>query len=113
MNEDATRSGTDPSIRSPLEELEVAVAGAGPVGPRRVRGQDCLVRQGPGPARYSRAAVIHARTLESSRHEEAVRPLVQGSARSQFAPLPMRRSWLVSRCGFALRRAWSRSGGGR
>ena len=68
-NEPAIRTA-GPKARSVPDEVEVAVVGAGPVG---LTIATLLVAYGirivvfdrsPGPARYSRAAVVHARTLE-------------------------------------------------
>ena len=70
-NEDATRGIADPSIRSLPEEIEVAVVGAGPVGLTMATilaaygVRTAVFDRAAGPARYSRAAVIHARTLET------------------------------------------------
>src|SRR5215210_1655100 len=69
-NEHATRTSgiTD---RSLTEEVEVAVVGAGPTGLTLAGmlsgyGIQTTVRDGAaGPARHSRAAVVHARTLET------------------------------------------------
>jgi 2-polyprenyl-6-methoxyphenol hydroxylase-like FAD-dependent oxidoreductase len=69
-NEDATRtSGT--IDRSLTEEVEVAVVGAGPTGltlAGMLSGygiQTAVLDGAAGPARHSRAAVVHARTLET------------------------------------------------
>jgi 2-polyprenyl-6-methoxyphenol hydroxylase-like FAD-dependent oxidoreductase len=69
-NEHATRtSGT--TDRSPTEEVEVAVVGAGPTGLTlavMLSGygiQTAVLDGAAGPARHSRAAVVHARTLET------------------------------------------------
>jgi 2-polyprenyl-6-methoxyphenol hydroxylase-like FAD-dependent oxidoreductase len=68
-NEHATRtSGT--TDRSPTEEVEVAVIGYGPTGLALAvmlsgYGIRTAVLDGAaGPARHSRTAVVHARTLE-------------------------------------------------
>src|SRR5918995_1914 len=69
-NEHATRmSGT--TDRSPTEEVEVAVVGAGPTGLALAvmlssYGIQTAVLEGAaGPAPHTRAAVVHARTLET------------------------------------------------
>ena len=69
-NEHATRmSGT--TDRSPTEEVEVAVVGAGPTGlalAGMLSGygiRTAVLDGAAGPARHSRAAVVHARTLET------------------------------------------------
>ena len=69
-NEHATRmSGT--TDRSPTEEVEVAVVGAGPTGLAlavMLSGygiQTAVLDGAAGPAHHSRAAVVHARTLET------------------------------------------------
>jgi 2-polyprenyl-6-methoxyphenol hydroxylase-like FAD-dependent oxidoreductase len=69
-NEHATRtSGT--TDQSPTEEVEVAVVGTGPTGltlAGMLSGygiRTAVLDGAAGPARHSRAAVVHARTLET------------------------------------------------
>jgi 2-polyprenyl-6-methoxyphenol hydroxylase-like FAD-dependent oxidoreductase len=70
-NEEARNSTEGPSVPPLPEEIEVAVVGAGPVGLTMATilaaygVRTALFDRAAGPARYSRAAVIHARTLET------------------------------------------------
>ena len=60
-----------PTLRSIPSEVEVAIVGAGPVGLTMATMlsaygvRTAVFDRAAGPARYSRAAVIHARTLET------------------------------------------------
>src|SRR5215213_1343685 len=69
-NEDATRT-SHTTDRSLPDEVEVAVVGAGPTGltlAGMLSGygiQTAVLDGAAGPARHSRAAVVHARTLET------------------------------------------------
>src|SRR5215217_8394213 len=83
MNEDATRtSGT--ADRSMPDEVEVAVVGAGPTGltlAGMLSGygiQTAVLDGAAGPAPHSRAAVVHARTLETLAPLGVVDEMVRG-----------------------------------
>src|SRR5919112_1529247 len=83
MSDDATRpSGT--ADRSMPDEVEVAVVGAGPTGltlAGMLSGygiQTAVLDGAAGPARHSRAAVLHARTLETLEPLDVVGEMLGG-----------------------------------
>src|SRR5919112_2692496 len=83
MSEDATRtSGT--ADRSMPDEVEVAVVGAGPTGltlAGMLSGygiQTAVLDGAAGTARHSRAAVVHARTLETLEPLDVVGEMLGG-----------------------------------
>jgi 2-polyprenyl-6-methoxyphenol hydroxylase-like FAD-dependent oxidoreductase len=82
-NEHATRAGgtTD---RSLPDEVEVAVVGAGPAGltlAGMLSGygiRTAVLDSAAGPARHSRAAIVHARTLETLKSLDVVGEMLGG-----------------------------------
>ena len=82
-NEQATRT-SDTTVRSLTEEVEVAIVGAGPTGltlAGMLSGygiRTAVLDGAAGPAPHSRAAVVHARTLESLEPLDVVDEMLGG-----------------------------------
>jgi 2-polyprenyl-6-methoxyphenol hydroxylase-like FAD-dependent oxidoreductase len=84
MNRNENAHMIDPSVGAGPNEVEVAVVGAGPVGLTAAAmltgyGVRVAVLDGAaGPASYSRAAVVHVRTMETLAPLGVVDEMVQG-----------------------------------
>ena len=86
MNRNENAHMVDPSVGAGPDEVEVAVVGVGPVGLTAAAmlagyGVRVAVLDGAaGPAPYSRAAVVHVRTMETLAPLGVVDEMVQGEA---------------------------------
>jgi 2-polyprenyl-6-methoxyphenol hydroxylase-like FAD-dependent oxidoreductase len=84
MNWNENAHVVDPSVGAIPDEVEVAVVGAGPVGLTTAAMlfgygvRVAVLDAAAGPAPYSRAAVVHARTLETLAPLGVVGEMVQG-----------------------------------